>query len=51
MATSPTERSYCVLEFAQCKSFVAVKRAFRRKFGRRGQYMKFQTFLFQMVVT
>jgi hypothetical protein len=30
MATSPTERSWCVLEF------VAVQLAFRRQFGRRG---------------
>jgi hypothetical protein len=36
MAASPTERSWCVLEFARCNSFVAVQRAFRRKFGRRG---------------
>jgi hypothetical protein len=30
MAASPTERRWCVLEF------VAVQRAFRRKFGRSG---------------
>lgn len=36
MAASPTERSWCVLEFARCNSFVAVQRAFRRQFGRRG---------------
>jgi hypothetical protein len=30
MAASPTERSWCVLEF------VAVQRPFRRQFGRRG---------------
>jgi hypothetical protein len=51
MAASPTERSWCVLEFARCNSFVAVQRAFRRQFGRRGHYIKLQTFLFQMVVT
>jgi hypothetical protein len=51
MATSPTERSWCVLEFARCNSFVAVERAFRRQFGLSGHYMKLQTFLFQMVVT
>jgi hypothetical protein len=34
MAASPTERSWCVLEFARC--FVAVQPAFRRQFGRRG---------------
>jgi hypothetical protein len=28
MAASPTERSWCILEFARCKSFVAVQRAF-----------------------
>jgi hypothetical protein len=27
MASSPTERSWCVLKFARCKSFVAVQRA------------------------
>jgi hypothetical protein len=36
MAASPTERSWCVLEFALCNSFVAVQRAFRRQFGRCG---------------
>jgi hypothetical protein len=46
-----TERSCCVQEFARCNSFVDVQRAFRRQFGRRGHYMKLQTFLFQMVVT
>ena len=35
MAASSTERSWCVLEFARCNSFVAVQRAFRRQFGRR----------------
>jgi hypothetical protein len=35
MAASPTERSWCVLEFEHCNSFVAVQRAFRRQFGRR----------------
>jgi hypothetical protein len=50
MAASPTERSGCALEFSRCKRFVAVQRAFRRKFGRRGHYMKLQTFIFQIVV-
>ena len=36
MAVSPTERSWRVLEFALCNSFVAVQRALRRQFGRRG---------------
>ena len=36
MAASPTERSWCVLEFALCNSFVVVQRAFRQQFGRRG---------------
>jgi hypothetical protein len=36
MAISPTERSWCVLEFARCNSFVAVQRAFRRQYGRCG---------------
>ena len=36
MAASPTERSWCVLEFAWCNSFVAVQRAFRQQFGRHG---------------
>jgi len=36
MAASPSERSWCVLEFARCNSFVAVRRAFRRQFGRPG---------------
>jgi hypothetical protein len=36
MAASPTERSWCVLEFARCNSFVAVQGALRRQFGRRG---------------
>jgi len=30
MAASPSERNWCVLEFARCNSFVAVRRAFRR---------------------
>jgi hypothetical protein len=51
MAASPTERSWCVLEFARCISCVVVQRAFRRQFGRRGHYMKLKTFLFYMVVT
>ena len=34
MAASPTERSWCVLVFARCNSFVAAQRAFRRQFGR-----------------
>jgi hypothetical protein len=36
MATSPTEHSWCVLEFVLCNSFVVVQRAFRKQFGRRG---------------
>jgi len=36
MAAPPTERRWCVLEFARCNSFVAVQRAFRRPFRRRG---------------
>jgi len=36
MAASPTERSWCVLEFARSNRFVAVQRAFRRQFGRCG---------------
>jgi hypothetical protein len=36
MSASPTERNWCVLEFARCNTFVAVQRAFRRQFGRRG---------------
>ena len=36
MAASPTERCWCVLEFAWCNSFVAVERAFQRQFGHRG---------------
>ena len=36
MAASPSERNWCVLEFARCNSFVAVRRAFRRQFGRPG---------------
>jgi hypothetical protein len=36
MAASPTERTWCVLEVARCKCFVAVQSAFRRQFGRRG---------------
>jgi hypothetical protein len=51
MAASPTERSWCVLEFVRCNSFVAVQSALRRQFGRRDPPMKLQKFLFQMVVT
>jgi hypothetical protein len=36
MAATPTERSWCFLEFWRCSSFVAVQRAFRWQFGRRG---------------
>jgi len=35
MAATPTERSWCVLEFFRCNSFVTVQRAFRRQFERR----------------
>jgi hypothetical protein len=51
MAASPTERSWCVLEFARFSSFVAVQRAIRWQFGSRGNYVKLQTFLFRIVVT
>jgi hypothetical protein len=36
MAALPTERGWCVLESARSNSVVAVRRAFRRQFGRRG---------------
>jgi hypothetical protein len=36
MASSPTERSWFVLKFARCNSFVTVQRAFRPQFWRRG---------------
>jgi hypothetical protein len=36
MAALPTERSWCMLEFARSNSVVAVQRAFRRQFGRHG---------------
>jgi hypothetical protein len=51
MAALPTELILCVLEFARRNSFVAVQRALRRQFGRRGPPMKLQTFLFQIVLT
>ena len=36
MAGSQTERSWCVLEFVRCNSFVAIQRALRYQLGSRG---------------